>query len=104
MPDSTPRRTGGRSSRAGRDAPPPAAAPAAIEGLDDLSFREAQLALELVLSQLQASDLDVEAMVSLHRRGQAYADRCQQLLLQVEQEVQQWDPDQPDAPAQPYSA
>lgn len=72
------------------------------EGVDDLSFREAQVALELVLSQLQASDLDVEAMVELHRRGQAYAERCETLLSQVEQEVRLWDPDDPDGAASPY--
>ncbi|MFM8276835.1 MAG: exodeoxyribonuclease VII small subunit [Cyanobium sp.] len=72
------------------------------EGIDDLSFREAQVALELVLSQLQASDLDVEVMVALHRRGQAYAERCETLLRQVEQEVQLWDPDAPDASPRPY--
>jgi exodeoxyribonuclease VII small subunit len=79
-----------------------AAEPELREGVDDLSFREAQVALELVLSQLQASDLDVEAMVELHRRGQAYAERCETLLSQVEQEVRLWDPDDPDAPASPY--
>ena len=71
--------------------------------MDDLSFREAQVALELVLSQLQAPDLDVEAMVRLHRRGQAYAERCETLLRQVEQEVRLWDPDDPDAEPQAYA-
>jgi exodeoxyribonuclease VII small subunit len=78
------------------------AEPELREGVDDLSFREAQVALELVLSQLQASDLDVEAMVELHRRGQAYAERCETLLSQVEQEVRLWDPDDPDGAASPY--
>ncbi|MFN6132461.1 MAG: exodeoxyribonuclease VII small subunit [Synechococcaceae cyanobacterium] len=81
---------------------PEPAKPEWREGVDDLSFREAQLALELVLSQLQASDLDVEAMVELHRRGQAYAERCETLLQQVDQEVRLWDPDDPDAAARPY--
>jgi exodeoxyribonuclease VII small subunit len=85
---------------AARDADEPAA-PERREGVDDLSFREAQVALELVLSQLQASDLDVEAMVDLHRRGQAYAERCETLLNAVEQEVLLWDPDDPDAAPTP---
>jgi exodeoxyribonuclease VII small subunit len=69
---------------------------------DDLSFREAQAALELCLAELQSSDLDVEAMADLHRRAQGYADRCEAILRQVEQEVMQWDPDQPDAPPVPF--
>jgi len=68
---------------------------------DDLSFRQAQTALELTLAQLQASDLDVEAMADLYRRAQGYADRCESLLQKVEQEVMQWDPAQPDLPPRP---
>jgi exodeoxyribonuclease VII small subunit len=61
-----------------------------------MSFKEAQTALDLVLAQLQASDLDVEQMADLYRRATSYADRCEQVLLQVEQEVMQWDPQQPE--------
>ncbi len=74
----------------------------ALEGVQDLNFREAQTALELCLAQLQASDLEVEAMATLHRRAQAYANHCVQLLEKVEQEVQIWNPDHPEQPAQPY--
>lgn len=74
----------------------------ALDGVQDLNFREAQTALELCLAQLQASDLEVEAMATLHRRAQAYANHCVQLLEKVEQEVQIWDPEQPEQPAQPY--
>lgn len=80
-------------------------APAAdegLEGVDDLNFREAQTALELCLAQLQASDLEVEAMATLHRRAQAYVNHCVHLLEKVEQEVQIWDPELPEQPAQPY--
>ena len=48
----------------------------AVSGHDvarDLSFREAQTALELCLAQLQDQDLDVEAMADLYRRALAYA-------------------------------
>lgn len=69
---------------------------------DDLNFRQAQTALELTLAQLQASDLDVEAMTDLYRRALGYADRCEALLQQVEQEVMQWDPAQPEQPPQPF--
>ncbi len=75
---------------------------AALEGIHDLNFREAQTALELCLAQLQASDLDVEAMATLHRRAQAYAQHCVQLLEKVEQEVLIWDPEHPEKPAEPY--
>jgi exodeoxyribonuclease VII small subunit len=57
----------------------------------DLTYNEARAALELVLSELQASDLDVEAMASLYLRGRTYASRCEAILNQVEQEVLIWD-------------
>jgi exodeoxyribonuclease VII small subunit len=60
------------------------------------------MALELVLAELQTSDLDVEAMTGLYRRGLAYAQRCGAILDQVEQEVLIWDGlDNPDSPPQP---
>lgn len=68
----------------------------------DLNFRQAQAALDLALAQLQASDLDVEAMADLYRRARSFADRCEEILIQVEQEVQRWDPEQPEAPPHPY--
>lgn len=73
-------------------------------GASELSFRQAQTALELALAELQTSDLDVEAMASLYQRAQAYADRCEALLNQVEQEVMQWDPQLPDQPPRPLQA
>jgi exodeoxyribonuclease VII small subunit len=64
----------------------------------DLNFNEARAALELVLAELQASDLDVEAMAGLYQRGRAYAQRCETILDQVEQEVLIWnDLANPDA-------
>lgn len=71
-------------------------------GAGDLSYSQARTALELVLAELQASDLDVEAMIGLYRRGEAYARRCGTILDQVEQEVLLWDGlNDPDAPPQP---
>ncbi|AFY28748.1 exodeoxyribonuclease VII small subunit [Cyanobium gracile] len=69
----------------------------------ELSFREAQTALELCLAQLQDQDLDVEAMAGLYRRALAYADRCEAVLARVEQQVMQWDPGQPDLAPTPYT-
>ncbi|MCP9888454.1 exodeoxyribonuclease VII small subunit [Cyanobium sp. ATX 6A2] len=64
---------------------------AADGGAADLSYSQAHTALELVLAELQANDLNVEAMTGLYRRGQAYAQRCEAILDQVEQEVLLWD-------------
>lgn len=68
----------------------------------DLNFREAQTALELSLAELQSPDLDLEEMGALYRRASSYADRCQALLDEVEQEVLQWDPEQPGEPPRPH--
>ena len=62
----------------------------------DLSYSEAQTALELALAQLQASDLPVETMGELYQRARGYAERCEQLLNQVEQSINIWDPEQPE--------
>jgi exodeoxyribonuclease VII small subunit len=78
----------------------------AVSGHDvaqDLSFREAQTALELCLAQLQDQDLDVEAMADLYRRALAYAERCEAVLARVEQQVMQWDPGQPELAPTPYT-
>ncbi|MEB3349914.1 MAG: exodeoxyribonuclease VII small subunit [Cyanobacteriota bacterium] len=69
-----------------------------------LTFQQAQTALELTLAQLQSSDLDVEQMALLYQQATRFADRCEQVLASVEQDVMQWDPQHPDvppAPAQP---
>jgi exodeoxyribonuclease VII small subunit len=59
--------------------------------LQTLSFNEARTALELAIAKLQASDLEVEEMASLYRRAEAYAERCRNVLEQVEQDVIEWD-------------
>lgn len=68
-----------------------------------LSYNEARTALELSLSELQASDLDVEAMAGLYRRAEAYAERCEQLLNQVEQDVLLWTGNDPKATPAAYA-
>jgi exodeoxyribonuclease VII small subunit len=68
----------------------------------DLNFREAQMALEISLAELQAPDLDVEEMAGLYERARHYADRCEALLQRVEQEVMQWNPEQPLNSPRPY--
>ena len=69
----------------------------------ELNFNQARSALELILAELQASDLNVEDMAALHGRAQAYARRCEQILEQVEQDVLLWDLSQgPDTSPSPY--
>jgi exodeoxyribonuclease VII small subunit len=80
----------------------PANAPPADGGASEMTYRQAQSALDLTISQLQSNELDVEAMTSLYRRAEAYADRCDALLQEVEQEVMQWDPARPDDPPNPF--
>jgi len=73
------------------------------DGIDDLNFRQAQTALDLTLSELQSSELDVEAMAHLYRRALRYADRCEAVLEQVEQEVMQWNPQEPANEPEPFA-
>ena len=56
----------------------------------DLSYNEAHTALQVALSALQATDLDVEAMTGLYRQARAYLNRCEAVLAHVEQEVMLW--------------
>lgn len=59
--------------------------------VQSLSFNEARTALELVMAQLQSSNLEVEQMADLYRRAEAYAERCQSVLESVEQRVIEWE-------------
>ncbi len=88
-----------------RSSPPkPDPTPSDDDGIDRLTYSQARTALDLILAELQSSDLEVEAMADLYRRGQRYADRCEAVLRDVEQDVMQWDPHDPEAPAQPFRA
>ena len=59
--------------------------------VDQLSYQEANTALELTLAKLQSAELEVEEMARLYRRAEAYAARCQVVLEQVAQEVVEWE-------------
>jgi exodeoxyribonuclease VII small subunit len=83
--------------------PPAKSSPTKTNGVDDLSFRQARTALDLTLAALQGGDLEVEAMADLYRRAQQYAERCEAVLDQVEQEVMQWDPQDPEQDPQPLT-
>jgi len=84
-------------------APPGKSRPTKTDGVDDLSFRQARTALDLTLAALQGGDLEVEAMADLYRRAQQYAERCEAVLDQVEQEVMQWDPQDPEQDPHPFT-
>jgi exodeoxyribonuclease VII small subunit len=86
-----------------RSSPAPQESSESATVAKDLSFRESQTALELCLAQLQDEELDVESMADLYRRALAYAERCESVLQQVEQQVMQWDPSQPDLAPTPYA-
>lgn len=68
----------------------------------DLSYAEARTALDLALAQLQATDLEVEAMAGLFQRAQSYARRCETLLDAVEQEVLLWNSTDAASQPEPY--
>jgi len=70
----------------------------------ELSYSEAQTALDLALAELQSSDLAVEEMTALFQRAQAYAERCAEVLQQVEQTIELWDPQTPDERPRGYTA
>jgi exodeoxyribonuclease VII small subunit len=57
----------------------------------DLTYQQARTALDLLIAELQASDLQVEEMLSVYRRAQAYADHCEAVLQRVDQDVIEWD-------------
>ena len=61
-----------------------------LQEVQQLSYRDAQTALDLTLAPLQSSELEVEEMAGLYRRAEAYADRCQAVLESVQQEVTEW--------------
>lgn len=70
---------------------------------NDLSYAEARTALDLVLAQLQATDLDVEAMAGLFQRAQRYVQRCETLLAETEQQVLLWDNSDAGSAPVPYT-
>lgn len=74
--------------------PPPSPTPAEDswrEETQQLTFAQSRTALELTLAALQSEDLEVEAMAGLYKRAVAYADRCEEVLQQVQQHVEELD-------------
>lgn len=86
MADSKPK----RKSRASNPASNGNLDPQWLQEVQQLSYRDAQTALELTLAELQSSELEVEEMAGLYRRAEAYANRCELVLESVQQEVVEW--------------
>jgi exodeoxyribonuclease VII small subunit len=86
MADSKPK----RKSRASSPASNGNLDPQWLQEVQQLSYRDAQTALELTLAELQSSELEVEEMAGLYRRAEAYANRCELVLESVQQEVIEW--------------
>ena len=79
-----------RKSRASSPASNGNLDPQWLQEVQQLSYRDAQTALELSLAELQSSELEVEEMAGLYRRADAYANRCELVLESVQQEVIEW--------------
>jgi exodeoxyribonuclease VII small subunit len=79
-----------RKSRASNPASNGNLDPQWLQEVQQLSYRDAQTALELTLAELQSSELEVEEMAGLYRRAEAYANRCELVLENVQQEVIEW--------------
>ena len=58
-----------------------------------LTYAEAQGALERSLVQLQSEDLEIERLPELYAEAMGYEKRCLEVLQQVSQEIQQLDPE-----------
>jgi exodeoxyribonuclease VII small subunit len=56
--------------------------------LDDLSFEQLYEQLEDITARLEGGDLSIEQSVTLFEQGMKLAQRCQQLLGDVEQRVE----------------
>ena len=79
-----------RKASGGRPSSTSSPDPDWLAEVQQLSYLEAQTALELSLAQLQSSELEVEEMAGIYRRAEAYADRCEAVLHTVQQEVIAW--------------
>lgn len=60
---------------------------------ETLTFEQAALELETIVTQLEAGALDLDAIVALYQRGRCLVAHCQQLLDDVALRVQQLAPD-----------
>lgn len=55
----------------------------------DLSFEEAMQELEAVVSQLEGSQVPLDASIGLYERGDALKKHCEQKLKEAEEKVAQ---------------
>ena len=63
------------------------------QGLEALSYSQAQEQLELALAQLQSEALPLEDLPQLYAKAVALEKHCRQKLEQVSQDIQKLDPD-----------
>jgi len=61
--------------------------------VQDLSYEEALVQLELILSTLERDDLPLETSLSLYERGVVLSDHCTTLLNAAELRVRKWQAD-----------
>jgi exodeoxyribonuclease VII small subunit len=62
------------------------------EDASKLSYEEALQALDVLLAQLQDDSVPLADLQRSHAHASIYLDRCELLLSQVEQSVQELDP------------
>ena len=60
---------------------------------EHLSYEEALVALDLLLSELQNDAVPMAELQQHYRRGEIYLDHCEALLNTLEQSVVELDPD-----------
>ena len=53
----------------------------AEKSIEDLTFEEALIELEEIVTQLESGDLTLEASLALFERGQKLANRCYEPLV-----------------------
>ena len=63
------------------------------QGLEALSYSQAQEQLEQALAQLQSESLPLEELPQLYAQAVALEKHCRQKLEQVSQDIQKLDPD-----------
>lgn len=61
--------------------------------VQDLSYEEALVQLELILSTLERDDLPLETSLSLYEQGVVLSDHCTTLLNAAELRVRKWQAD-----------
>lgn len=59
------------------------------KAVDDMSFEEAMMALEAVVSKLERGDVPLDQSIALYERGAALKSHCEKRLTAAEEKVSQ---------------